>query len=86
MKSPKDALDILKKDKFSKALVAGGGTLNTSFIKENLVDEIIIDVEPKILGKGIKLFSDDDFESNLELIRTKKLSNNEIQLRYKVLK
>lgn len=85
-KSPKEALKILKEKNFTKALVAGGGMLNSSFMKEKLVDEIYLDVEPLIFGKGIKLFSDNDFDAKLELMGTKSLSKNTIQLHYKILK
>lgn len=85
-KSPKDALAILEKEVFDKALVAGGGTLNASFMAENLIDEIYLDVEPVVFGKGIRLFREDDFEAKLKLLETKKLSDNEIQLHYQVLK
>jgi dihydrofolate reductase len=85
-KSPKEALKILKEKNFSKAIVAGGGMLNSSFMKEHLIDEIYLDVEPLVFGKGIKLFSDNDFDAKFELTETKKLSKNTIQLHYKVLK
>ncbi|MDE1856905.1 MAG: dihydrofolate reductase [Candidatus Micrarchaeota archaeon] len=82
--SPKAALRLLKG--FSKVVVAGGGILNKSFMKENLIDEVYLDVEPIILGKGIKLFSDADFSAKLELVGTRKISDNEIQLHYRVKK
>jgi dihydrofolate reductase len=82
--SPKEALNLLSD--FKQVIVAGGGALNTSFIKENLVDEIFIDVEPIILGRGIPLFRYKDFERNLKLLGQKKISDNEIQLHYEVLK
>jgi dihydrofolate reductase len=85
-KSPKEALKILKEKNFAKVLVAGGGMLNSSFMKEKLIDQIILDVEPLVFGKGIKLFSEDNFEAKLELIETKSLSRNTIQLHYKILK
>jgi len=85
-KSPKDALAILEKEGFDKALVAGGGTLNASFMAENLIDEIYLDVEPVIFGRGIRLFRENDFEAKLKLLEIKKLSDNEIQLHYQVLK
>ena len=86
VKSPKDALKILKEKRFAKAIIAGGGMLNSSFMKEKLIDEIYLDVEPLVFGKGIKLFSDNDFDAKLELIETKSLSKNTIQLHYKILK
>ncbi len=85
-KSPKEALKILEEKGFDKALIAGGGILNSSFMKENLIEEIYLDLEPLIFGKGIRLFSNNDFEANLELIEAKNLSKNTIQLHYRVLK
>jgi len=82
--SPKEALEMLKD--FDTVIVAGGGILNTSFLEQELVDELYLDIEPIVLGKGIKLFSDSDFETKLELLETKQLSPNEIQLHYKVVK
>lgn len=84
--SPQKALNLLKEKGFSEALVAGGGMLNSSFIKENLVDEVYLDIEPLFFGNGIKLFSDNDFEKKLELIETKQLSKNTVQLHYKIIK
>lgn len=83
-KTPKEALNIFKN--YKEVIVAGGGMLNSSFISENLVDEIYLDIEPLVFGKGIKLFADSDFEFNLELLECKNLNKNTIQLHYKVLK
>ena len=85
-KSPKDILEMLKKKGFKKACVAGGGINNANFIKEGLIDEILIDVEPTIFGRGIKLFADADFDFKLKLLKVKKLSANELQLHYKVIR
>ena len=84
--SPKEILSMLEQKGFTMAFLAGGGQLNTSFIKENLIDEIYLDVEPLILGKGIKVFAEENFEFNLALIETKKLNSDTVQLYYKVLK
>ncbi len=81
-KSPRKALNILKE--FRTIMVCGGGGLNSSFMKENLVDELYLDVEPIVFGKGIGLFSEYDFSTGLKLIGTRRLSKNEIQLHYKV--
>lgn len=86
IKTPKDALVVLEKEGFDNALVAGGGTLNASFMAENLIDEIYLDIEPVVFGKGIRLFKESDFEAKLKLLEAKKLSDNEIQLHYQVLK
>lgn len=84
--SPQEALEILEKQGFEKALVAGGGKTNRSFLKENLIDEIYLDVEPMIYGEGISLFNSTNSKLDLELIGQKMLNKNTIQLHYKVIK
>lgn len=85
-KSPKEVLEMLKGKGFDTAFLAGGGQINSASMKEGLIDEIYLDVEPVVFGKGIKLFADEDFEYNLELLETKKLNENTIQLHYKIKK
>lgn len=85
-KSPKDVLAFLKEKGFDTAFIAGGGKVNSSFIKEKLIDEIYIDVEPVVFGRGIPIFAESDFEFELKLLETKKLNENTIQLHYQVIK
>ena len=82
--SPKEALELLKD--YKEVVLAGGGILNASFLAENLVDEIFIDIEPIILGKGIPIFNNKDFEHKLKFISQKQISKNEIQLHYQIMK
>ena len=84
--SPEKALNYLKMKNFKIALLDGGSTNNTAFAKKNLIDEIIINIQPYILGKGIPLFKPDDFEMNLEFMGIKKLENGVKQLHYRVIK
>ncbi len=83
-KSPKEALALVKD--FEEVIVAGGGSTNTSFLEENLIDEIYLDVEPTIFGEGIPLFAAGNFEKKLELIEVNNISDNEVQLHYRVKK
>lgn len=85
-KSPKEISQMLEERGFKEAFLAGGGNVNSSFMKEGLIDEIYLDVEPIVFGKGIKLFSDGDFEYELELLEVNKLNKNTTQLHYKVKK
>jgi len=82
--SPKEALNIMKGAK--EVVVAGGGILNNSFLVENLIDEIYLDIEPIILGEGIPIFKGKDFERKLKFLGMKKISDDELQLHYKVQK
>lgn len=82
--SPQEALEQFRDKK--DIIVAGGGQLNAAFLAADLVDEIYLDVEPVVLGQGIALFQGRDFERPLKLLGQKKISDNEIQLHYQVLK
>lgn len=84
--SPEEAIEFLEKDGFREALIVGGGILNASFMEKNLIDEIYLDIEPIVFGKGIRLFEKSNLEKNLELLGVKKISQNELQLHYRVIK
>ena len=82
--SPKEALSLM--ESFEEVVIAGGGRLNASFIEENLIDEICLDIEPAFLGKGIPLFNGGEFEKNLTFLGSKMFGEGEIQLHYEVIK
>jgi dihydrofolate reductase len=81
--SPHQALQLLEKLNFKKTLIAGGGQLNTSFLKLNLIDEIFIDLEPFIFGDGLKLFSTITIDKKLKLISANHINRDTLQLHYK---
>lgn len=84
--SPRDVLGMLENKGFTEVLIGGGGEINSLFMKENLIDEVLIDIEPVILGHGIPLFADSDFKSKLHLLSTKKLNQHTLQLHYRVIR
>ena len=84
--SPSVLIENLAKEKVKNVLISGGSQINSLFMKAGLIDEIYLDIEPIILGKGIKLFTDAEFEKKLQLIGIKKLSKDEVQLHYKVMR
>lgn len=84
--SPKRIIEFIDEDDYASTVIIGGAKTFSLFLKENLVDEIYINVEPLLLGKGIKFFCEFPMEKRLELISTNKISNNVVQLHYKVLK
>ncbi len=84
-KNPKEILKLVEENGYSEAMV-GGGKITTSFITANLVDEFYFDMEPVIFGKGIHLFSEENFDKKLKLLDIERFSGNEVRLHYKVLK
>ncbi|MDI2585617.1 dihydrofolate reductase family protein [Psychrobacillus sp. NEAU-3TGS] len=73
----------LKNKEGKNIWVMGGGDLIHSFMKEELVDELIITVSPVIIGKGIPLFKEIDFETELTLKSVRRF-NQFAELRYEV--
>jgi len=84
--NPEEALNSLKKEGFKDVLISGGATINSYYLKKNLVNDLIINVEPAIMGFGLNIFKQDKFYKRLRLIKTRKLTSNILQLNYKVLK
>lgn len=76
--------DLMNKNGKRIWLVGGGNLLDT-FIKEKLVDEIIINITPVILGNGIPLFRNNSFQTQLSLEGINRF-NQFVELHYEVLK
>ena len=84
----KNLLRILSKKKIKTLLVEGGGTVNWEFVKQGLVDEIIITITPYLVGgkNAITLVEGEGFSliqkaTKLNLKKTSRLGN-EIILHY----
>ena len=84
----KNLLRILSKKKIKTLLVEGGGTVNWAFVKQGLVDEIIITITPYLVGgkNAITLVEGEGFSliqkaTKLNLKKTSRLGN-EIILHY----
>lgn len=84
--TPSGVLKLLEQKGFDHALVIGGGHVNGSFLKERLIDEIILDIHPMVMAKGIRLFESDFPYQQLELISYNKLNDQILQVTYKVKK
>lgn len=84
--SPENAIQVCESKGFKKMIITGGATLNKEFAIRNLIDEVILDINAVIVGEGIPVFSNSDFQMKLSLLESKKVSDNVFELRYKVIK
>lgn len=84
-RTPRDALRKAGEKGFKTVLIGGGGVTNYSFIKEGLVNRLIINVEPAVLGSGVKTFFEMNFERKLKLLNVKKLREGIVRLEYEAL-
>jgi len=84
--TPAQLIEQLKDRGYQSAMLGGGAKTNAIFLKAGLVDEIMLTIEPKIFGNGINFTESEDLDIELELLETKKLDDNVLQLHYKVKK
>lgn len=85
--TPEDAIAKLEARGCEAATLAGGSVLNSAFARAGLIDDVILNVEAVIVGKGIPLFSEDSFDLLLEdNPGIRRISNRIMQLHYGVLK
>jgi dihydrofolate reductase len=82
--SPAHALDIVKDAGLAKALVTGGGQINAAFMEAGFIDEVILNIEPVLIGQGLPLLSAADILQTLKLQDVKTLDGDIVQLRYLV--
>jgi dihydrofolate reductase len=81
---PRVLLNHLQAKGYEKVVIAGGSTIYSLFLKEDLVDEIYLTIAPKIFGFGMPLFTDMRIEeSSWELMEVRQLAKGEVLVRYK---
>ncbi len=85
-KSPSEALEILENKGVDEAIIGGGRAIAHSFMRERLVDFVIIDLQPVAFGTGTPVFGDTLDTLNLKLLDSRSLNDNAIRLRYQVLR
>lgn len=82
--NPKDIIKRFEEKGITEALLVGGSEINSLFLKENLISEMYITIEPVMFGEGKKLFSE-GMNAKLELLSTEKLNENgTLLLKYKI--
>ena len=75
----------LKNKKGKTIWLVGGGDLLDTFMKEKLVDEIIITIAPVLIGSGIPLFKNYNFQASLSLKEINRF-NQFVELHYEVIR
>jgi dihydrofolate reductase len=68
--TPSELVDFYRGQGYHQMLIVGGPKIATAFLKENLIDEIWLTIEPKIFGSGGSFVVDDQLDINLRLINS----------------
>ena len=73
--------------KHKQILIVGGAQINSLFLKENLVDEIFLTIEPLLFGQGKNLLKKVLLTQKCHLFSLKKISSSgTLLLKYKIIK
>lgn len=75
------AINQLKNQSGKDILVYGGANFVSSLLKNNLIDELNLFVNPAAIGKGMEIFVE---RTNLKLINAKAFECGEVLLQYKI--
>ena len=78
---PKELLSYLSKEGFSTIYIDGGKVIQ-SFLKEDLIDELMITTVPVLIGSGIPLFDHLNTDLLFKHIRTAVYSNGLVKSHY----
>jgi dihydrofolate reductase len=75
----------LKAQKGANIFLNGGAQIVNEFLKEKLIDEIIISYIPILVGNGTRLFLENINEQRLKLVSSKKYPSSLLQVHYQIL-
>jgi dihydrofolate reductase len=82
--SPKEVVKDLTKEGLKHLYVDGGRTIQ-NFLKEGLIQEMIITMVPILIGSGIPLFGSLPHDVKLRSMRTRQFDDGLVQCRYQVI-
>ena len=74
----------LKTEEGKGIFALSGGLLAKPLFEANLIDEVVVNIHPILLGSGIPLFHEMSQQIDLELIECKTFKNGCVSLTYRV--
>ncbi|MDQ0272497.1 dihydrofolate reductase [Cytobacillus purgationiresistens] len=77
-------IEDLKKQEEGKIWLCGGGELAGSLLENKLIDQLVLKVNPILVGEGISLFGSRKPSLNLGLVDSKQYSNGVIKSTYDI--
>ncbi|KKW32849.1 MAG: Bifunctional deaminase-reductase domain protein [Candidatus Uhrbacteria bacterium GW2011_GWA2_53_10] len=80
---PKALLERLEQEGVKAVAVAGGAQIYSTFLREGLVDELYLTVEPYLFGDGTPLVEGCD-PIEMELVDSTRLGDNAVLMHYQV--
>ena len=74
----------LKRKKGKGICVFGGGELAKSLFEADLIDEVVLNIHPVLLGSGVPLFHEMKQQIDLEFLNSRNLKDGGLVVSYRV--
>lgn len=84
--TPNQAIEFLRTQDIERAIVGGGRQIGLAFLQEDLIDEVILDIQPILFGFGTPLLGELKNSIQLEFLNTSEIDNGAYRVHYKVRK
>ena len=84
LSSPKQAIEHLNSCNVENIIVGGGRQIGLAFVRDGLIDEIVLDIQPILFGNGTPLLGELNKCIQLELLNIETLAHGAIKVRYKL--
>lgn len=82
--TPAEIINKLSKDGYECICICGGSEIYNLFLREKLVDEIHLSVEPIIFGAGVRLFDETNLGLQLRLRSSSNLNDDTLLNIYEI--
>ena len=83
--APQDFIARLEKEGVQELAICGGAQICTMFMQAGVVDDLYVDVQATLFGKGVPLFTA-PLQAQIALEDTERIGDNNLLLHYKVQK
>jgi dihydrofolate reductase len=81
-KDPHDIVNLLESKGHTEAVIIGGTSTVSEFLKAGLVNELRLVIEPVMFDAGLPLLRDVNLDFRLQLSAVKQLNANTVELHY----
>ena len=81
--TPKEAIDVLRNLNINTPFISGGSSIYSEFLKNNLVDKIILGLNSTFISNGIKIFNQDFETKYFKFVKAEKIKDNILYIEMK---
>ncbi|KXK25716.1 MAG: Dihydrofolate reductase [candidate division WS6 bacterium OLB20] len=73
--TPQDVIAVLMERGITHAALIGGANVNRQFLEAGLVDELVLTLEPRLFGSGLRISDGSSFDIPMQLTAMEQLND-----------